>query len=161
MYISGRTAAEQSKLMWQRNSFLRLKYISGWRLYSYQLLRQMGYLWISLVFPGWVLMFLDSHPTKFTFHSWFVFFLVLHLRFRIPFSNLQFTSKLLSRGYRYHKLRKTFGKIVISYSQLSSKFGALPFQEYVTKGLPSRSFTVILCTNLERARAQIISFPRE
>ena len=37
--------------------------------------------------------------------------------------NLQITSKLLTQGYRYHKLRKTFGKFFRSYSQLLSKFG--------------------------------------
>ena len=42
--------------------------------------------------------------------------------------NLQITSKLLTQGYRYHKLRKTFGKFFISYSELLSKFGAISFQ---------------------------------
>ena len=36
-------------------------------------------------------------------------------------------------GYRYHKLRKTFGKFFRSYSELLSKFGAISFQEYVSK----------------------------
>ena len=35
--------------------------------------------------------------------------------------NLQITSKLLTQGYRYHKLRKTFGKFFRSYSELLSK----------------------------------------
>ena len=47
--------------------------------------------------------------------------------------NLQITSKLLTQGYRYHKLRKTFGKFFRSYSGLLSKFGAISFQEYVSK----------------------------
>ena len=34
--------------------------------------------------------------------------------------NLQITSKLLAQGYRYHKLRKTFGKFFRSYSELLS-----------------------------------------
>ena len=49
--------------------------------------------------------------------------------------NLQITSKLLSHGYIYHKLRKTFGKFFMSYSELLSKFGAISFQEYVSKGI--------------------------
>ena len=49
--------------------------------------------------------------------------------------NLQITSKLLTKGYRYHKLRKTFGKFFRSYSELRSKFGAISFQEYVSKGI--------------------------
>ena len=36
--------------------------------------------------------------------------------------NLQITSKLLTKGYRYHKLRKTFGKFLRSYSKLLSKY---------------------------------------
>ena len=31
---------------------------------------------------------------------------------------LQFTSELLTQGYRYHKLRKTFGKFFRSYSEV-------------------------------------------
>ena len=46
--------------------------------------------------------------------------------------NLQITSKHLTQGHRYHKLRKTFFS---SYSELLSKFGAISFQEYVCKGI--------------------------
>ena len=49
--------------------------------------------------------------------------------------NLQITSKLLTEGYRYHKLRKTFGKFFRSYSELMSKFCDISFQEYVSKGI--------------------------
>ena len=37
--------------------------------------------------------------------------------------NLQITSILLIQDYRYHKIRKTFGKIFRSYSELLSTFG--------------------------------------
>ena len=50
-------------------------------------------------------------------------------------SILKITSKLLTHGYRYHKLRKTFGNFFRSYSELLSKFGAISFQEYVSKGI--------------------------
>ena len=46
--------------------------------------------------------------------------------------NLQITSKLLTQGYRYHKLRKTFGKFFRSYPELLSKFGYISFQEYLS-----------------------------
>ena len=49
--------------------------------------------------------------------------------------NLQITSKLLTQGYRYHKLRKTFGKFFRSYSELLSKFGEISFQDYVSQGI--------------------------
>ena len=39
--------------------------------------------------------------------------------------NFQITSKLLTQGTRYHKLRKTFGKFFRSYSDLLSKFGEI------------------------------------
>ena len=56
--------------------------------------------------------------------------------------NLQITSELLTQGYRYHKLRKTFGKLFRSYSELLSKFGDISFQEYLSKGSSPRYFTV-------------------
>ena len=45
---------------------------------------------------------------------------------------LQITSKLLTQGYRYHKLRKTFGKFFRWYSEVLS-FGAISFQDYVSR----------------------------
>ena len=38
---------------------------------------------------------------------------------------LQISSKLLTQGYRYHKIRKSFGKFFRSYSDLSSNFGKI------------------------------------
>ena len=49
--------------------------------------------------------------------------------------NLQIISKLLTLSYRYHKLRKTFGKFFRSYFELLSKFGDISFQEYLSKGI--------------------------
>ena len=53
----------------------------------------------------------------------------------LHYKNLQITSKLLTQGNRYHKLRNTFGKFFRSYSELLSKFGDISFQEYVSKGI--------------------------
>ena len=80
-------------------------------------------------------MFLDSHRMVFTFPS-----LLDLLGVALTFSdfnskNLQLTSELLTQGYRYHKLKKTFGKFCRSYSDLLSKFGEISFQEYVTEGI--------------------------
>ena len=44
--------------------------------------------------------------------------------------NLQLTSKLLTQGYKYHKLRKKFGKFFRSHSDLLSKFGDILFEKY-------------------------------
>ena len=57
--------------------------------------------------------------------------------FDFHFKNLQFTSKLLTQGYRYHKLRKTFGKFLVQYR----------FKNMYLKESPTRSSTVILSTN--------------
>ena len=55
---------------------------------------------------------------------------------------------------------KTFGNIFRSYSELLSKFGDIPFQEYVTKGI-FHLVLVILFTNLEGSGIRISSTPRE
>ena len=57
--------------------------------------------------------------------------------------NLQITSKLLTQGYRYHKLQNTFGKFFRSHSELLSKFGDISFQEYVSKESLTQSSTLI------------------
>ena len=63
-------------------------------------------------------------------------------------SFLTFTSKLLTQGYRYHKLRKTFGKFFRSYSELLSKFGDILFQEFVSKGISHPVFYGVLVYKL-------------
>ena len=80
---------------------------------------------LSSIFPGLVVMFLDSHLMLFTFLSQ-LDLLDVALAFRITQSkNLQITSKLLTQGYRYHKLRKSFGKFFRSYSDLLPIFGEI------------------------------------
>ena len=66
--------------------------------------------------------------------------------------NLQITSKLLTQGYRYHKLRKTFGKFFKSYSELLSKFGDISFQEYLSKGISHPVFYGDLVYKLRRVK---------
>ena len=39
--------------------------------------------------------------------------------------NVKIISKLLTQGNRYHKIRKTFGKFIISFTELLSKFGTI------------------------------------
>ena len=66
--------------------------------------------------------------------------------------NLQITSKLLTQGYRHHKLRKTFGKFFRSYSELLSKFGDISFQEYLSKGISHPVFYGDLVYKLRRVK---------
>ena len=66
--------------------------------------------------------------------------------------NLQITSKLLTQGYRYHKLRKTFGKFFRSYSEHLSKFGDISFQEYLSKGISHPVFYGNLVYKLRRVK---------
>ena len=68
--------------------------------------------------------------------------------------NLQITSKLLTQGYRYHKLRKTFGKFFKSYSELLSKFGAISFQDYVSQGITHLVFYGDLVYKLRRVKGE-------
>ena len=68
--------------------------------------------------------------------------------------NLQITSKLLIQGYRYHKLRKTFGKFFRSYSELLSKFGTISFKEYVPKGITHPVFYGDLVYKLRRVKSE-------
>ena len=93
--------------------------------------------------------FLDSHRTVFTFRSWLDLLDVV-LAFWI--SILKITSKLLTQGYRYHKLRKTFGKFFRSYSELLSKFGDISFQEYAFKGISHPVFYGDLVYKLRRVK---------
>ena len=68
------------------------------------------------------------------------------------YKNLRITSKLLTQGYRYHKLRKTFGKFFRSYTELLSKFGDISFQEYVFKGISHPVFYGDLVYKLRRVK---------
>ena len=68
--------------------------------------------------------------------------------------NVQITSKLLTQGYIYHKLRKTFGKFFRPYSELLSKFGAISFQEYVSYGITHPVFYDDLVYKLRRVKGE-------
>ena len=109
---------------------------------------------LLLISPSWVVMFLDSHHTVFTFRNKFDFLDVV-LAFLISilkiFKSLQ---KLLIQGYRYHKLRKTFGKFFRSYSEHLSKFGAISFQDYVSKGIAHPVFYCILVYKRRRVKCE-------
>ena len=64
------------------------------------------------------------------------------------------TSKLLTQGYRYHKLRKTFGKFFRSYSELLYKFGEISFQDYVSQGITHPVFYGDLVYKLRRVKGE-------
>ena len=70
------------------------------------------------------------------------------------FKNLQITSTPLTQGYRCHKLRKTFEKFLRSYSELLSKFGAISFQEYVSKAIAQPVFYGDLVHILRRVKSE-------
>ena len=88
---------------------------------------------LSLLFPGWVVTFLDSHRTVFTFRSWLDLLGVV-LAFWISILKIsKLLQKLLTQGYRYHKLRKAFWKFFRSYFELLSKFGDISFPRIFVK----------------------------
>ena len=66
-------------------------------------------------------------------------------------TNHQITSKLLTQSYRYHKLRKKFGKFFRSYSELLSKFD-ISFKEYASKGISQPVFYGDLVYKLRRVK---------
>ena len=113
---------------------------------------------LLLISYGLVVTFPDSHRTVFTFRRWLDSLDVLAF---LDFysKNLNITSKLLKQGYRYHKLRKTFGKFFRSYSELLSKFGDISFQEYVFKGISHPVFYGDLVYKLRRVK-DTPNFPR-
>ena len=67
---------------------------------------------------------------------------------------LQITSKLLTQGYIYHKLRKTFGKFFRSYSELLSEFGAISSHEYASKGITHPVFYGDIVYKLRRIKGE-------
>ena len=77
--------------------------------------------------------------------------------------HLQITSKLLTQGYRYHKLRKTFGKFFRSYkctlnfclNLVQYRFRIMYHKESLTL-----SSTMILSTNIGGSNANQITFRR-
>ena len=66
--------------------------------------------------------------------------------------NLQITWKLLTQGYTYQELRKTFRKFFRSYSEPLSKFGDISFQEYVSKGISHPVFYGDIVYKLRRVK---------
>ena len=67
--------------------------------------------------------------------------------------NLQIISKILTQGYRYHKLRKSFGKFFRSYSDFLS-FVEISFQEFVSEGIPHPVFYGDLVYNIRRVKCE-------
>ena len=67
-------------------------------------------------------------------------------------TNVQITSKLLTQGYRYHKLRKTLRKFFRSYSELLPKFGEMSFQEYSSEGISHPVFYADLVYKLRMVK---------
>ena len=69
--------------------------------------------------------------------------------------NLQITSKLLTHGNRYHKLRKILRKLFGSYSELLSEFGEILFQEFVSEGIFHPVFYGDLVYKLRRVKCEV------
>ena len=55
----------------------------------------------------------------------------------------------------------SFVRLLVSYSELLSKFGVIPLQDDVTKGIPHTVLHGNVLYKLKGSRVQIISFPRE
>ena len=68
--------------------------------------------------------------------------------------NLQISFKLLTQGYRYHKLRRTFGMFFRSYSDLLSELGEILFQDYASEGISHPVFYGDLFYKLRRVKCK-------
>ena len=76
---------------------------------------------------------------------------VFYMRFVFQVSNLLITFRLMAQGYRYHRLRETFGSFFFkSYPELLSKFGEISFQECVYEGISHTVFYGDLVYKLRR-----------
>ena len=139
IYITSyRTSVEQSKYIKQSNFFPWFKYKSYWHWYSYHRLRQTRCIRISYRQFPWLSGDVPRLPPYCVYVSQFA--RCCTSVSDLNSKNLQLTSKLLTQGYRYHKLRKTFGRFFRSYSDLLYKFGEISFQENVTEGNFSSGF---------------------
>ena len=117
-------------------------------------LRQTRWLRISVNFP-WLSGDVPRLPSYVVYISQFVRFARCCTKVSDFHSkNLQITSKLLTQGYRCHKLRKTFGKFFGSYSDLLLKFGEISFQKYVSEGISHPVFYGDLVYKLRRVKCE-------
>jgi hypothetical protein len=66
--------------------------------------------------------------------------------------NIDLTTKLISQGYRYHKLRKTFGKFYRRYPEILLRYGQVSISQYVTRGISQPSFYGDLVYKLRRIK---------
>ena len=104
---------------------------------------------LSSISPGWVLMFLKSHRMVFTFLSWLDL-----LGFALVYRILQITIKLLTHGYRYHKLRKTLEKFFRLTLTFYLNLVKYRFKEYVSEGISHPVFYGDLVYKLKRVKCE-------
>ena len=102
--------------------------------------------------PGWVVMFLDSHRTVFTFLSW-LDLLGVALAFWISILKI---FKLLPNYWHCATDITSFEKHLESSSghTLSSHFGEISFQEYVSEGIFHPVFYGDLVYKLRRVKCE-------
>ena len=66
--------------------------------------------------------------------------------------NIDITAKLLSQGFRYHKLRKTFDNFFRRYQEVLSRYGQLSVSQYVSRGISQPPFYGDLIYKLRRIK---------
>ena len=145
-YISNGTSVEQSKYFRQRNLFPWFKYIIV-----------IGVMFIpAFTTNAMTSDFLSSISPAYGVYNSQLVRLARYCTSVSDFNskNLQLTSKLQTQGYRYRKLRKTFGKLFRSYSDLVSKFGEISFADRPRLRSRNRSHS----TGVVYGRSSILSF---
>ena len=156
-YISNGASVEQSKYFRQRNFFPWFKYKSYCQWCLYRRLRQTR--WVRIFYRQFALFEWWSSWTRLPSYVVFISQVVRFARccssvLSFLSKNLQITSILVTQSYRYHKLRKTFGKIVRSYSGFLSKFGEISFQEFVSEGFSHHVFYGDLVYKISRVKCE-------
>ena len=154
--ISNGTSVEQTKYFRYRNIFHWFKYKRCWQWYSYKRLRQTRWLRFPIVNFPWLSGDIPWLQCKGVYISQLVRFArccTTVLDFHS--NNLKITSKLLTKGYKYHKLAsKNIGKSFRSNSEFLSKFGKISFQEYVFDGISHPVFYGDLVYKLRRVKCE-------
>ena len=98
-------------------------------------------------------MFLDSYQMVATFRSKFDLLDVV-LAFLISILKIFKSLQTIDTDLQISQALEKFGKFFRSYSERLSKFGAISFQEYVSKGITNPVFYGEIVYKLRRAKGE-------
>ena len=155
IYIPIGTSVDQSKYVRQRNFFPWFKYKSYWQWYHTSVYDKR----VDFGFPIVNFHWLSRDVPRLRSYGVYISKLVRFARCCSSVSdfhstNLQIISKPLTQGYRYHKLRKSFGKFFRSYFDLLSQFGEISFQNFFSEEISHPVFFGDRVYKLKRVKCE-------